>query len=108
MSGGGTSTTSGGTSVISASCPWLVQAVRTIFDTPNHFPQVSALARNLASFLSLRIWLLGNAVAHVQQAAFDLVGDFGLAIQKVAEQRQVVSERKRHRFGAGASCDGYA
>jgi hypothetical protein len=31
-----------------------------------------------------------------------------LAIQKVAEQRQVASERKGHRFGAGASCDGYA
>jgi hypothetical protein len=45
---------------------------------------------------------------HVQQAAFDRVGDFELAIQKVAEQRQVASERKGHRFGAGASCDGYA
>jgi hypothetical protein len=45
-----------------------VQAVRTIFDTPNHFPLVSALARNLPSFLSLRIWLLGNAVASLESA----------------------------------------
>lgn len=92
--------------MISASCPWLVQAVRTI------------VARQCARIEETTVQCLveGRAIArarkvlasYVQQAAFDLVGDFVLAIQKMAEQRQVVSERKRHRFGAGASCDGYA
>src|SRR5262245_43245686 len=54
--------TPGGTSVINASFPWLVQTVSTTFDTPNHAPSEWSLARNRPSVRSAVRRLAGRTV----------------------------------------------